>query len=327
MTELNNREDTENTRASSPPPPVAPSFGVVGTQAILLAGVGLLASGVATGNRRLASTAAPADGGGPNVAEPPSGPDESATVPQLGGEVTSAGAIDGVIELPVPTVDGEPAASAPTPAGEPEAADGGAEGKEPRRRRRSRAVDEEGEEGDAFAGLSPMVRHLSAMTKELSEAQRTVGRLTAERDLLRRQLADRQGVPISLVDGENGNIRPAKEARIEAKAAKQTERANGLEPMPSPEDLVSRAQLAGRRRRLIALGVVASLVAAILIGRAMDVAVGEYLTKQGLDGIPYFGLVFQVLITCFMVYRVVRVSGKAKGWLFPTPEEPKKRRR
>jgi hypothetical protein len=191
-----------------------------------------------------------------------------------------------------------------------------------RRKRRSRGVDEEAEDGDPLAGLGPMVRHLAAMTKELSEAQRTVGRLTAERDLLRQQLGDDGMLPTG--SAEAVGARPNREAR---QAAKLLERTGDAKPAPTPEELAAMAEAAGRRRRFIALGVLVAIAGAIWIGRMLEVPVGEYLSKNGLAKIPYLNSVFQILLISFLLFRVVRVGGKAGSWLFPSPEEPKRRRR
>jgi len=191
-----------------------------------------------------------------------------------------------------------------------------------RRKRRQRGVDEEGDEGDPYAGLGPMVRHLWTMTKELSEAQRAVGRLTAERDLLLQQLGDDRVLPIG--SAEVGGSRPNREAR---QASKLVERTASSAPVPTPEELAAMADAAGRRRRLIALGILVVIAGAIWIGRMLEVPVGEYLSKNGLAEIPYLGSVFQILIISFLLFRVVRVGGKAGSWLFPSAEEPKRRRR
>lgn len=192
-----------------------------------------------------------------------------------------------------------------------------------RRKRRQRTADDEGEDGDPLAGLGPMVRHLSTMTKELSEAQRTVGRLTAERDLLRQQLGEEGAGASGSVETTNG--RPNKEARV---AARQAARGNPSDPAEIDGELAIRAAEVGRRRRMIALGVLGALVATMAIWRLMGwPSPIEDVSKRGLTGIAYIGPFMNILIGGFLIYRLVRVGGKAGGWLFPSAEEPKRRRR
>jgi hypothetical protein len=115
--------------------------------------------------------------------------------------------------------------------------------------------------------------------------------------------------------------------RAEAKAAKQAERAGADQEEFSPEELATRAEEAGRRRRRIALVVVLVAFAALSIVRAMDIPVGEYLSKGGLAATPIVGPLFQLMIVGFLLNRIFRVGGQARGWLFPTGEPSKKRRR
>lgn len=204
----------------------------------------------------------------------------------------------------------------------------GADGRDrsERRKRRQRGADEEGEDGDSFAGLGPMVRHLAAMTKELSEAQRTVGRLTAERDLLRQQLGDDLAVPLLTSSAPDAAAaRPNKEARI---AAKQSAR-GGLNGTPEIDpEILTRAAQVGRRRRMIALGVLGVLVATMVTWRLMGwPSPIEDVSKQGLTGIAYIGPFMNILLGGFLIYRLMKVGGKAGSWLFPSAEEPKRRRR
>lgn len=293
-------------------------------------------AGVARGGDRLSVIADREDETEFGPVQSPATDDGRAVAPFSQEEVEAAiaGTPDGMLDATAPADATPRSVDDAMPEGDPTSALGEGDAKEPRRRRRARLVEDAGEEEDAVARLTPMIRHLAALTKDLSEAQRTVGTLTAERDLLRRQLTERPAAVLPVEDGETAAARPGKEARIEAKleakAAKQAERVIGIvdtEPVPTPEDLVTRAQEAGRRRRLIALGLIGALAAVFLIGRAMEVDVGQYISKDGVTGIPYFGLVFQLLIVGFMMFRIVRVGGKARDWLFPAPEEPKRRRR
>lgn len=199
-------------------------------------------------------------------------------------------------------------------------------------------VDEEA--GDHRTTLMmPLVRHMAMMTKELNEAHRALGQLGAERDALRRQVAELKGLTNStvpaLADGSphplpnKEAVREAnKEARLEAKAAKQTERLAIVPVEELDPELGQRAAEVGRRRRLIALGIVSTLVLIYVVLWMTDnepplAAMG----KDGLQSIAVIGPLMSLMMAGFLLYRIVRVGGKARGWLFPEPEKPRKRRR
>jgi hypothetical protein len=273
---------------------------------------------------------------------------------------------------PAPTTENEAGADEPTPAGEAGSAavtegDGavGAGGRDPaaepagfipldpptksrrrvssagaptrtieRARRRSgtstapalRAADEP--EG----ALGPMFRHLNAVTLQLAEAHRVVGRMMAERDAYQRQLAELQGLPVPVP--EDDPFRPkrearadVKEARAEAKAAKQAERATGTELAVIDPELLTRAEEVGRRRRLIALGLLAVIGIAAAIGWQMNIDFPDSLSREDLGRIAFLGPVFQIFIAGWFIYRIARIGGKGARWLFPEPEKQRKRRR
>lgn len=181
---------------------------------------------------------------------------------------------------------------------------------------------EEGVEPEA--GLAPMIHHLGAMTKELTNAQRTIGRLVAERDALRKQVVELDGVPFELP--EDNTIRIAKEARVEARAIKQADRINVLETPPDVDPAI-RAADAGRRRRRIAAAIVLVLVASFYWADMQGWNLGDFLSKGGLSSIAYVGPFFNVFLAGWLLFRVVRVGGKGARWLFPEPEEPGRRQR
>jgi hypothetical protein len=62
-----------------------------------------------------------------------------------------------------------------------------------RARRKQRQVAVEAGEGP---GLGALNRHLAQVVTQLTTAQQLIGRVAAERDALRQQLADLQGVPV-----------------------------------------------------------------------------------------------------------------------------------
>ena len=195
-----------------------------------------------------------------------------------------------------------------------------------RRRQRTGEDDQSPEGVDPYGKLGPMVRHVAAMTKELSEAQQTVGRLMAERDAMRRELAELKGLPVP--EDDLDQPRPNREARLEAKAARQAERASIVPVEEIDPELAGRAEAVGRRRRMIALGVVGVLALTVLVLRMMGVGIPtESLSRNGLTGIAYVGPIFNILIGGFLIYRIFKFGGKGARWLFPDPEQEQRRKR
>jgi hypothetical protein len=65
-----------------------------------------------------------------------------------------------------------------------------------RARRKQRQVAVEAGEAGEGSGLGALNRHLTQVVTQWTTAQHLIGRLAAERDALRQQLADLQGVPV-----------------------------------------------------------------------------------------------------------------------------------
>ena len=84
--------------------------------------------------------------------------------------------MDGMDSLPAGESTGQPDAS-----GAPE--------------RRQQPIAAEAGEAEEFPGLGALNRQLTRLTEELGTVHRLIGRVAAERDALRQQLADLQGVP------------------------------------------------------------------------------------------------------------------------------------
>ena len=102
--------------------------------------------------------------------------------------------------LPAGDATGQPDASgAPTDAvaGEAPSKKRARGTRTPQRARRSQrqVAVEAGEAGEA-PELGALNRHLAQVVTQLTAAQRLIGRVSAERDALRQQLADLQGVPV-----------------------------------------------------------------------------------------------------------------------------------
>jgi hypothetical protein len=248
----------------------------------------------------------------------------------------------------VETADGA-AAPDQTPT-EPGGGPGGRDRTRERGRRRERSTEggaapQIPDGAEQSAGLGPIVRHMSLLTKELGEAQRMVGRLAAERDVLQRQIGELQGVPIVFPPTATEAAKPAREgnrqereaakanrhdrdsgqsnrearmeARAEARAARHGGHAEGDEEAPDETELSARAKRSGQRRRLMALGVILLLVIIGAIWRQLDLPVPSLPKGTG----P-----FQLLFMVLLLGRVARFSGRGVKWLYPSPEKNRRRR-
>lgn len=361
----------------SPPSPVERSVGgaigltlalpiLIGGSAALVAGSRLFASGgVASGSRpttinpdqedTIGSTGIERAGDATAEAEHALVPAEGEPLVESAGEgqpdADSAGEGETVPEdrlLVVETADG---AAAPDQApAEPGGAPGGRDRTRERGRRRERsteggAASQIPEGAEQSAGLGPIVRHMSLLTKELGEAQRMVGRLAAERDVLQRQIGELQGVPIVFPSTATEAAKPAREgnrqereaakanrhdrdsgqsnrearmeARAEARAARHGGHAEGDEEAPDETELSARAKRSGQRRRLMALGVILLLVIIGAIWRQLGLPVPSLPKGTG----P-----FQLLFMVLLLGRVARFSGRGVKWLYPSPEKNRRRR-
>lgn len=201
-----------------------------------------------------------------------------------------------------------------------------------RSRRRQLAMDEGGEEGDdKSTPMMPLVRHLNTVTKELALAYRTIGQVTTERDMLKRQIYEIQGLPTpeeeeTATTRANSNRGTRQEARAEVKLARAE--ARGAEPSLSPEEVAEKLRKLVWRRRAIALGGLALLAAIyVALPSMLDNFTWENFSRDSFANIAYVGSIFQIFLIGFVIYRIARVGGKAGRWLFPGDELPRKRRR
>lgn len=213
---------------------------------------------------------------------------------------------------------------------------------------RTRAQLEQAEQAIANAAdvvglVAPLVRHVNTVTEQLNEANVTVGRLMAERDALRARLAEAQGVsideisvlplplPESTGDGEPSSRRLQRiEARQAVTPVEET-RPNRLRPVgvalgfvPEVDSFDGLKRMA-RRRQMFAAVLLVSGFTALRIASSNGVQL-DNMSRDGLADLQYVGMIFQVFLIAWMLYRVVRVSGKGVSWLFPDPNGRKRRR-
>lgn len=189
--------------------------------------------------------------------------------------------------------------------------------------------------------VAPLVRHVNTVTEQLNEAQMTVGRLMAERDALRARLAEAEGVPVdeialaTLGDAHvDADASARKLQRIEARQSAlivDDKKPSPLRPVGItlgfvPEtDTFDGLKRMARRRQLFAAVVLVTAFTGLRIASSNGVQFDKF-SRDGLADLQYVGMVFQVFLMAWMLYRVVRVGGKGVSWLFPDPNGRRRRR-
>jgi hypothetical protein len=170
--------------------------------------------------------------------------------------------------------------------------------------------------------LGALNRHLNMMMQQLSTAHRVIGRVAAERDALRQQLADLQGIPVEEIKVTTIGAAPAAELRPGDSASRaepsRLQRLNFL----GGDDIA----LVRRRRQmfvgtLILIGVVIAVAA-----RQLQWGMPDDVSRNGLAALPHVGQFMTIFLAGWLLFRVVRVGSKGVRWVFPS-EDRKRRRR
>ena len=223
------------------------------------------------------------------------------------------------------------------PALVPEAATAAAEalvinlsGKKPNRGARTlkRARRKQQDAAAALAGaddnpaLGALNRHLNMMMQQLGTAHRVIGRIAAERDALRQQLADLQGIPVEEIVVTTIGA----SSELTSSAAKLSE--------PQPKTGLSRLNYFGgedvvvmrRRRQMFVLALLLLVVILWLSSRMGFWQLPSNLSRDSLTGLPYIGEFMTYFLAGWLLFRFVKVSSKGVKWVFPS-DDPRRRRR
>ena len=175
---------------------------------------------------------------------------------------------------------------------------------------------------DDNPALGALNRHLNMMMQQLGTAHRVIGRIAAERDALRQQLADLQGIPVEeIVVTSLG----ASSDQFSA-APRQAE--------PQPKTGISRLNYFGgedvavmrRRRQTFVLGLLVFVVMLWLAARMGAWQMPDNLSRDSLTALPYIGDLMTYFLAGWLLFRVVKVSSKGVKWVFPS-DDPRRRRR
>ena len=214
------------------------------------------------------------------------------------------------------------------------------------------------EEQDYRRFLDAVVAQVAHVTAELGETQRTLGRLTAERDaareraaeLQRRFVAEGADTPRVAIREERRAARAAeapqtdddptaepvsgeslrksdragrREARLAARTGDASIAGEDSAPVGMPPELVGRADRAGRRRRVIAAVVVGLIIAVGIVTWQLDIELPDRTAARAGE----YGWILQFLFFFLLIFRMGRLFGRVKNWLWPDNEKLERRER
>jgi hypothetical protein len=203
-------------------------------------------------------------------------------------------------------------------------------GKKPNRGGRTlkRARRKQQDAAAALAGaesnpaLGALNRHLNMMMQQLGTAHRVIGRIAAERDALRQQLADLQGIPVE-------------EIVVTSLGASSDQPVKASEPAaPQPKTGISRLNYFGgedvavmrKRRQMFVLFLLVVIVALWVAGRMGAWTLPDNLSRDSLARLPFIGEFMSYFLAGWLLFRFVKVSSKGVKWVFPS-DDPRRRRR
>jgi hypothetical protein len=197
---------------------------------------------------------------------------------------------------------------------------------------RDESTDEAIESAQAVApeptiAAQTISQHLGLMAQQLTAAHRVIGRVSAERDALRQQIADLQGIPVEDVMiaslATSGEL--DKDLRVGASGEEEAEQ--------KPSRLAKLNYFGGedialmrRRRQTFVLGLIAILLVGALYARQIGWSMPEDVSRESLAALPVLGNFMYVFLAGWMLFRVVKVSSRGVRWVFPSEDRRRRRR-
>lgn len=189
------------------------------------------------------------------------------------------------------------------------------------RRKQEYAVSATESETSAPVALN---RHLILVTEQLTAAHRVIGRVTAERDGLRQQIAEIKG--IAFEDVVIPSLEPSSESEGEKRNAAS---ASGQAP--------SRLQrlnyfgvddyaLMRKRRQGLVLALLGVVLLLWMSSRVGFWSMPDNLSRESLGHLPLIGDLMTYFLAGWLFFRVIKVSSKGVRWVFPSDNRGRRRR-
>lgn len=192
--------------------------------------------------------------------------------------------------------------------------------KRARRKQDDAAAALEGAEDNPALGA--LNRHLNMMLQQLGTAHRIIGRIAAERDALRQQLADLQGIPVEeIVVTSIGTSTDQPSSTPKPDVLQQKSGLSRLNYFGGEDVAVMR-----KRRQGFVFGLLVLVVGLLLAGRMGAFQMPDNLSRESLTGLPYIGDFMTVFLAGWLFFRVIKVSTKGVKWVFPSDDSRRRRR-
>jgi hypothetical protein len=183
---------------------------------------------------------------------------------------------------------------------------------------------------DEHPALGALNRHLNLLMQQVGTAHRVIGRVAAERDALRQQLADLQGIPVEEIVVTS--IGASEEKEKGDRAARTRGHAEPGEPQP-PTGMArfnyfghQDIEVARKRRQTFVLGL---LLIVLILGFAIRMgvfAMPKNVSRDSLAGLPFIGDFMAIFFAGWMFFRVFKVGSRGVKWVFPSEDQKRRRR-
>ena len=177
--------------------------------------------------------------------------------------------------------------------------------------------------------LGALNRHLNMLMHQLATAHRVIGRVAAERDALRQQLADLQGIPVEEIRVTSVGASPTDDDQAPNMSRRQASSSPG-----TANSFVAKLNyfnvedvaVARKRRQMLVLVLLAIVILLWVTGRIGWWSMPANLSRDSLGSLPYVGDLMTLFLAGWLFYRVIRVSSKGVRWVFPSENQRRRRR-
>jgi hypothetical protein len=171
--------------------------------------------------------------------------------------------------------------------------------------------------------LGALNRHLNLLMQQLMTAHRVIGRVAAEREALRQQLADLQGIPVEeIVVSSIGASLDAPSRSTSATSAQQsTSRFAKLNYFGGDDVELVRKRRLGLAAVIVAIGLIFTVV-----GPQLGLGMPTDISRESLSQIQFLGPLMTLFLAGWILFRIVRVFGRVARWVYPSENSRRRRR-